>query len=224
LAKGAGIQVDVVFPLLTLLAWLERLGGLGLILLGLADNSPVPLPGSMDVLTILLSAHQRSWWPYYASMATLGSILGGYLSYALGREGGKEALEKRLSRERARKLFDGFEKRAFLALFLPALLPPPAPYTPFLLAAGALDYPRRKFLAVVALARALRYFTFAFLASRYGREILGFLARYQEPILWGLVGVGVVAGIGGLVYLLRRKRQGKPMAPKKKRRENTKAA
>lgn len=69
--------------------WLERLGGIGLILLGLADNSPLPMPGSMDVLTVLLSAHQKSWWPYYAVMATLGGITGGYATFVLAREGGK---------------------------------------------------------------------------------------------------------------------------------------
>jgi membrane protein DedA with SNARE-associated domain len=200
-----------------MLAWLERLGGLGLILLGLADNSPVPLPGSMDVLTIILSAHQRSWWAYYASMATVGSIIGGYLTYTLGREGGKEALEKRLPPKRAQKVYDGFEKHAFWTLFLPALLPPPMPYTPFLLAAGALDYPQRKFLAVVALGRSIRYFTFAFLASLYGKQILGFLTRYYKPLLWTFVALAVVGTIGGLIYLRRRKRQGKPMSGLKSR-------
>ena len=58
---------------LTLWGWLERLGGLGLILLGILDNSPVPVPGSMDALTIILAAHQKAWWPYYAAMATVGA-------------------------------------------------------------------------------------------------------------------------------------------------------
>jgi membrane protein YqaA with SNARE-associated domain len=214
----------VFFPLLTLLAWLERLGGLGLILLGLADNSPVPLPGSMDVLTIILSAHQRNWWPYYASMATVGSVIGGYLSYALGREGGKESLEKKLSPQRVQKLYSGFEKHAFWTLFLPALLPPPMPYTPFLLAAGALDYPRRKFLTVVALARAMRYFVAAFLASLYGRQILAFLTRYHQPLLWTLVGLAVAGGISGLIYLRRRKRRRQTASVKNKTDAKSKMA
>src|SRR5262249_58444502 len=108
--RGFSIQVDVIFPLLTWLAWLERLGGLGLILLGLADNSPIPLPGSMDVLTVILSAHQRKWWPYYAGMAVVGSLLGAYLSYELGRTGGKEALEKELTKDRAEKIYRKFSK------------------------------------------------------------------------------------------------------------------
>ena len=75
--------------------WLQRLGGPGLIALGLADNSAIPLPGSMDLLVILLSAHQPQWWPYYAMMATVGAIIGGYLTYRLAEKGGEETLEKK---------------------------------------------------------------------------------------------------------------------------------
>jgi len=56
---------------MTTLHWLRRMGGPGLVLLGIADSSIIPLTGSMDVLTILLAAHHRTWWPYYALMATL---------------------------------------------------------------------------------------------------------------------------------------------------------
>jgi len=51
-----------------------HLGGLGLIPLGLLDNSPLPMPGAMDVVTILLSARQQPLWLYYAVMATAGSV------------------------------------------------------------------------------------------------------------------------------------------------------
>jgi membrane protein YqaA with SNARE-associated domain len=64
----------------TALRWLIHLGGPGLILLGLADNSLIPLPGSTDIVTILLAAHRRDMWVYYALMATAGAVLGGYLT------------------------------------------------------------------------------------------------------------------------------------------------
>ncbi|MGB9433736.1 MAG: hypothetical protein WBQ89_15950, partial [Candidatus Acidiferrum sp.] len=75
--------------------WLFHLGGVGLIPLGLLDNSPIPLPGIMDVATIVLSARQQQLWLYYALMATAGSIIGGFVSYRLARKGWKEALERR---------------------------------------------------------------------------------------------------------------------------------
>src|SRR6202046_1031833 len=89
-------------PLLAVPIWrrLRHLGGVGLILLGLADNSVVPLTGSMDVLTIWLAARHQEPWPYYALMATLGAVLGGYITYALARKGGKEAMERKLSKRR----------------------------------------------------------------------------------------------------------------------------
>ena len=131
--------------------WLRHLGGVGLVLLGLADNSVVPLPGSMDVLTIYLAARHRQLWWYYALMATVGAVIGGYITYGLARKGGKEAFERKLSSKRAAKVFERFERWGFGAVALPALLPPPFPIVPFLLAAGALQYSRKKFVAALAL-------------------------------------------------------------------------
>ena len=88
---------------ITVWGWLERLGGIGLILLGLADNSPVPLPGSMDALTIILSAHHRDWWWYYAIMATVGAVLGGYMTYALARKSGRKACKRNCRRRKPEK-------------------------------------------------------------------------------------------------------------------------
>ena len=132
---------------------LRRLGGVGLILLALADNPVIPLPGSMDVLTILLAArHPELWW-YYAFMATVGAIIGGYITYGLARKGGKEAFERKVSKKTAGKVFKRVERWGFFAVAVPALLPPPFPIVPFLLAAGALQYSRRKFVAALALGR-----------------------------------------------------------------------
>ncbi|HET7872927.1 MAG TPA: hypothetical protein VFL42_10490, partial [Terriglobales bacterium] len=103
--------------------WVRRLGGLGLILLGLVDNSPVPLPGSMDALTVVLATQERALWPYYAAMATLGSLIGAYMAYALGAEGSKELLEKKLPQKKAEKVYARFQKHGFWTLFIPALLP-----------------------------------------------------------------------------------------------------
>ena len=74
----------------------------------------IPLPGSMDVLTIVLAAKQPDWWIYYAIMATIGSVLGNFLTYRLARKGGKETLEKRLSRKNMEKVTAAFERWGFL--------------------------------------------------------------------------------------------------------------
>src|SRR5258708_11778044 len=75
---------------------LRRLGGPGLVLLGISDNSVVPLPGSMDVLTILLAARHREPWPYYAAMATIGAVIAGYRYFSLASKCAKAAMERQL--------------------------------------------------------------------------------------------------------------------------------
>lgn len=141
--------------------WLYRLGGPGLILLGLADNSVVPLPGSMDVAIILLTANHRAWWPYYAFMGVAGAVLGGYVTYRLAEKGGEETLEKKVGKERAQKVYRRFENHGFSTVFVGAVLPPPVPVVPFLMAAGILQYPRKKFLSALAAGRAARFFAVA---------------------------------------------------------------
>jgi membrane protein YqaA with SNARE-associated domain len=194
-----------VHPLLAVSTWvrLRRLGGPGLILLGIADNSVIPLTGSMDVLTIYLAARHREPWFYYALMATIGAVLGGYITYSLARKGGKQALERRLSKRRAVKVYGRFERWGFGAIAVPALLPPPFPFVPFLLAAGALQYSRKKFLSALVVGRGIRYGIAAYLGARYGRHIVRFFAQYEAPALGILIGLAVVGGILSLIQYLR---------------------
>ena len=197
-------QVHFVIAV-TVWSWLRSLGGVGLIVLGLADNSVVPLPGSMDALTILLAArHHQLWW-YYAFMATVGAVIGGYITYYLARKGGKEAFERKLSKNRADKVSQRFERWGFFAVAVPALLPPPFPIVPFLLAAGAMQYSRRKFVAALALGRGIRYTIVAGLGAIYGRHIVRFFSRYYKPALFTLIGFAVIAGIFSLVQYYRYK-------------------
>ena len=197
-------------PLLAVPLWhrLRHLGGIGLILLGLADNSVVPLTGSMDVLTIWLAARHCEPWPYYGLMATLGAVIGGYITYSLARKGGKEAMERKFSKKRAAKFCDAFERWGFSAVVIPGLMPPPFPFLPFLLAAGAMQYSRKKFLAALVLGRGLRYFVEAYLGFHYGRHILRFFNQYYKPALAILIGLAVIGTVFTLFeYLRYRKKQ-----------------
>ena len=191
------------FKITRLWRWLRHLGGPGLILLGVADNSVVPLPGSMDVLTIWLAAHQRSWWLYYAAMATAGALIGGYITYGLARKGGKEAFERKLPKKQAEKVYQRFERWGFWAVAVPAILPPPFPIVPFLLAAGALQYSKKKFLGALALGRGIRFTIVAGLGAHYGNHIVRFFSKYYEPALYTLIGLAVVAGLFTLMGYLR---------------------
>lgn len=186
--------------------WLLRLRGVGLVLLGILDNSVVPLVGSMDVLTIWLAASDSRLWVYYAFMATAGAVLGGYFTYAIGREGGKEAIEHKFNKAKAEKLMQRFERMGFVWVSVGAIMPPPFPLVPVLLAAGAMQYPRKKFLGALTLGRSIRYLLVAGMGALYGDAIVSFFSRYYMPALLTLIGLAVVGGIVTLVEYLRSRR------------------
>lgn len=197
------------------LRWLIGLGGPGLILLGVADNSIIPMPGSTDVATILLAAHHPDMWIYYAMMATAGAVLGGYLTYRMARKGGKETLEKKLSKKRAKKVYAIFERWGFASVATAAILPPPFPIVPILLAAGAMQYPTRKFLAALAVGRGIRFTILGYLGAHYGTHIVRFFAQYYWPVLLTLLALSVLGGLYGLFEYKRRQKNNSPKLPPK---------
>jgi membrane protein YqaA with SNARE-associated domain len=157
----------------------------------------------MDVLTIWLAARHREPWPYYGLMATLGAVIGGYITYALARKGGQETMERKLSKKRTAQVTRAFERWGFSAVVIPALLPPPFPFLPFLLAAGAMQYSRKKFLAALVLGRGIRYFIEAYLGFHYGRHILRFFSQYYKSALAILIGLALIGTALTLVEYLR---------------------
>ena len=184
--------------------WIFHLGGLGFIPLGLLDSSVIPLPGSMDVLTIFLSARKPELWLYYALMATVGSVLGGYVTYQLARKGGKETLERKFPARRLEKVYKIFHRWGFGAIVIAALLPPPMPLVPFLFTAGAMQYSVKRFLLALTLGRVGRYSLLAFLGARYGRHVLTAISQHGHPVLISVVGL-IAAAVAALIFHLASK-------------------
>ena len=182
-----------------------HLGGLGFIPLGLLDNSVIPLPGSMDVLTIVLSARKQELWLYYAFMATIGSVIGGYITYRLARKGGKETLERKFPARTLEKVYRIFGRWGFGAIAIAALLPPPVPMVPFLFAAGAMQSSVGKFLVALTVGRVVRYSLLAFLAAHYGRQVLTVMSQLGHPVLIAVIAL-IAAAIAALLIILVRKR------------------
>jgi membrane protein YqaA with SNARE-associated domain len=176
---------------------------MGLFVVSVIDSSiiPLPVPGSTDLLLILLVAHGAN--PVLAAVAaTVGSILGGYLTWGTGSKGGEAALHRYLPKRFAKQLTGWVERNGILAVTTSALLPPPFPLMPLLLATGALGVPRRRFLISFSLARTFRYSLVAWLAALYGRAVARafrhYLAGWSTTIMWiylGLVVVGILYGL-----------------------------
>jgi membrane protein YqaA with SNARE-associated domain len=181
-------------------SWLHRLGGPGLILLGIADASVVPLPGSMDVFTIVLASHRRELWWYYGVMATVGAVLGGWMTYRVFEKGGEETLERKIGKKSADKAYRTFERHGGLLVIFGSIMPPPFPMLPILAAPGVLHYPPKKFLSALTLGRGVRFFAVAFIGHLYGVQIIHFFSGYYRPLLYALIGLGIAGGIGVLVY------------------------
>jgi membrane protein YqaA with SNARE-associated domain len=181
------------------LHWLMGFGTMGLFVVSVIDSSiiPLPVPGSTDLLLILLVAHGAN--PVLAAVAaTVGSILGGYVTWGTGSKGGEAALHRYLPKRFAKQLSGWVERNGILAVTTSALLPPPFPLMPLLLAAGALGVSRRRFLISFSLARTFRYSLVAWLAALYGRAVARafrhYLAGWSTTIMWIYLAL-VVAGI-----------------------------
>ena len=186
------------------------LGGPGLVLLGIVDSSVIPTFGSLDALTIIFAAAHHGWWWYYGLMAAIGSVAGAYISYQLGRKAGKEGLEKKYGKQRLEKVYDYYGRRGFWAVFVPAILPPPFPTSPFLVSAGALNYSVRNFMIAISIARAIRYALIAAVGALYGKALLHLFQAHQRGMLIGAIVLGIGGGlvIGLYMWKQHQRRKG----------------
>jgi membrane protein YqaA with SNARE-associated domain len=177
---------------------LVSLGVLGVFLVSIVDSSfvPLPVPGVTDIMLVLFAAQHHNALLLVA-LATAGSALGGYLSYQVGQAGGMVFLEKHVPPRIFKRVCSWMQRHAILAVALPALLPPPMPLSPFVLAAGVLKMSRAKFLTTFTISRGLRHLIAALLGIRYGRHVLhlwnAFSARWATTILvavWSVILIG----------------------------------
>jgi len=167
---------------------LMRFGIAGLFPISVVDSSfvPLPIPGVTDLMLVLFAAqHQNAI--LLVAVATAGSALGGWLSYRVGQRGGMAFIQKRTPKRIFDKVCGWMESHSLLAVALPAILPPPMPLSPFVLAAGALKMSERKFLVAFTASRMLRHSVAVALGIHYGKHILvlwnRFSDRYGGPIL-----------------------------------------
>jgi membrane protein YqaA with SNARE-associated domain len=193
--------MDSPAPKIHLPLWLQAIvasaGGLGLFLIAFLDSSVLTFPVINDLLLIDLSVRYPARMPYYAAMATLGSVGGCLLLYYLARKGG-EAMFHKYAGPRAKQIRAWINRNGFVSILVTALLPPPTPFKIFVIAAGALEMPVGTFVLGLLAARGFRFFAEGFLAVKYGDQASGFLLTHKLEV------AAITLGVVFCLYLASR--------------------
>lgn len=192
------------------LAWF--LSPIGLLVLSALDATVVVfLPLALDVVVIYLAAGDDERFWMYPFIATAGSLAGSALTYWIGRRVGEPGLARWVSEGRLKKIQQKVKHAGAFAIAATAFIPPPFPFTAFLLASGALRVHRVKFFASLAAVRVMRFGAEAVLAHLYGKRLVSWME--SEPfriVVWVFVAIAL-AGTAWTVYaLLRKTRRGRP--------------
>jgi membrane protein YqaA with SNARE-associated domain len=195
--------------------WLERYvlalpiyyAAPAMIAIGALDSSLLSLPEINDYLVVGRCIKYPSAVFYFPLFAAIGSVLGCLLLYSIMRRGGQAVLRRRFKRENIERVERAYARYGFLAIAVPAILPPPMPFKIFVATAGTLEYPRWKFLITVMIARSVRYYVEGILAVFYGRRVLLILKDNGMVIL---IIVAAAAVLFVLVYAVANRRNTLP--------------
>lgn len=193
--------MDSQTPQIHLPHWLQATvaaaGGLGLFLIAFLDSSVLTFPVINDLLLIDLSIRYPARMPYYALMATLGSVGGCLLLYYIARKSG-EAMFHKHAGPRAQKIQSWVNRNGFISILVTALLPPPTPFKVFVIASGAFEMPVRTFVLGLLVARGIRFFGEGFLAVKYGDQASHFLLSHKFEV------TGIILGVVLFMYITSR--------------------
>lgn len=181
-----------------------------MIVIGALDSSLLSLPEINDYLVVGRCFKHPSAVFYFPLFAATGSVIGCNLLYTIVRRGGQAVLRKRFPVESIKRVERAYERFGFFAIAIPAILPPPLPFKIFVATAGALEYPRWKFLLTVMIARSLRYYVEGILAVYYGRRVLLFM-KDNGLVIISIVGTLVLIGLI-IYFIIRQRRNGRAPA------------
>jgi membrane protein YqaA with SNARE-associated domain len=188
-------------------AFVLSFGGPGLFVVAFLDSSFLSLPEINDILLVLMVTQHKERVVFYAAMATLGSVAGCLVLYGLAYKGGEAFLRKRMKAGRVERGMQAFRKYGVLALLVPSILPPPAPFKIFVLLAGVARVPPRKFVMVIGLGRGLRYFCEGLLAVWYGDMAMAYVKEHGDHVA---LAAAILVAVGGLAVVLWRRRAVEP--------------
>lgn len=190
-----------------LLAFLKPLGFWGIGVLGALDAGLLAIPMDLIVAGYVWNDRSRFW--LYAIMAALGAAVGALVPWYIGRAGGEHILLKRVDRNKFDQLKHRFARHGFLAVAIPAAMPPPFPFKLFAFGAGIFEMNALPYMGAVFTGRAVHYLVVAALVMRFGPEIVsGFLVAATGHSI--VIGAIVVALLGlYVIYRVRKRRAGR---------------
>lgn len=181
------------------------LGAPGLFVISFLDSSFLTFPIINDGLLVDLSIKHPARMPLYATMATLGSVLGCVVLFYVAEKGGETLFHKHAG-DRAHAIRNWVVHNGFWGMLFAALLPPPTPFKVFVIAAGVFEVHLASFVAAVMIARTIRYFGIGFLAIRYGNDAIPFLKHHIGQVTASVIGLALVSY--GLSRVILRHRPG----------------
>jgi membrane protein YqaA with SNARE-associated domain len=189
---------------LLILPALLKWGIWGIGAIAVLDSSSIPVP--MDAILAVYVWNDKPHFWVYCLMAAAGSAIGGLLPYGLGRAGGELFLLKRINRAKFEKIRDRFQRQEFLAVMIPSMMPPPAPWKMFIFASGVFEMRIPVFLLAGFVGRMLRWLALSLLVLKLGPGAVDLVARHAVPTVL-IVSALAVAGFAW--WWMRRKRSGK---------------
>jgi membrane protein YqaA with SNARE-associated domain len=172
------------------------LSPLGIVLMGVLDASLVFfLPLGIDFVVIIMAARRPEIFWLHALLATAGSLIGAAGTFWIGKKAGEKGLSRFVSERRLKRVRARVDRGTFVVAAL-ALIPPPFPFTPFVLVSGALGMNPWSFFGALAASRALRFGIEAALAAHYGSGILRWM---KTPMFQMIVGVFIALAVIGTI-------------------------
>lgn len=189
---------------LLILPALLKWGIWGIGAIAVLDSSSIPVP--MDAILAVYVWNDKPHFWVYCLMAAAGSAIGGLLPYGLGRAGGELFLLKRVNRVKFERLRDRFQRQEFLAVMIPSMMPPPAPWKMFIFASGVFEMRIPVFLLAVFVGRMLRWLALSLLVLKLGPGAVDLVARHAVPTVL-IVSALAVAGFAW--WWIKKKRSGK---------------
>ena len=185
-----------------MLAALKPFGVWGIGALAVIDSSTIPVPIDAMLIDYVANDHRR--FLLYCFMAAFGSAIGSLLPYYLGRAGGELFLLKRINRQRYEQMRDRFEKQEFLAIMVPAMMPPPMPVKVFEFAAGVFEMKPLWFFSAILVGKFIRFLIWAIITITYGPAILHTITRTIHAHRDYVLAVSGIIIVLLVVYVLRK--------------------